>query len=59
MKKPRSFHCGAFSRKTTLQQPSYDDASLEQLLSLLPSYDDALELLSLLPSYDDALEQLS
>jgi hypothetical protein len=46
MKKPRSFHCGAFSRKTTLQQPSYDDASLEQLLSLLPSYDDALEQLS-------------
>jgi hypothetical protein len=44
MKKPRSFHCGAFSRKTTLQQPSYDDASLE-LLSLLPSCD-ALEQLS-------------
>ena len=36
MKKPRSFHCGAFSRKTTLQQPSYDDA-LVQLLLL--SYD--------------------
>jgi hypothetical protein len=60
MKKPRNFHRGAFSRKTTLQQPSYDDASLEQLKKLLPSYDDALEQPSLLlPSYDDALEQPS
>jgi hypothetical protein len=42
MKKPRDFHRGAFSRKTTLQQPSYDDASLEQLLLQQPSCD-ALE----------------
>jgi hypothetical protein len=43
MKKPRGFHRGAFSRKTTLQQPSYDDDALEQLLKLLPSYDASLE----------------
>ena len=43
MKKPRGFHRGAFSRKTTLQQPSYDDDALELLMKLQPSYDDALE----------------